>query len=358
MDRIEYQNNNAGNAMNVHRHLATTKTDKELIAMTNEPIPQKTDEVNKNVLTKKEIKNLKMKEWKRANPDKVAASSLRYRIKHKEKIRVALATWYKKNKLESSVKSKKYRELNKDRLKAVAKKYQELHKEEIKEKQKVRRELNKDKIKADKKKYRDKHREEINRRDREKRLLNPEKYKAYAKKGYEKNKEKIKETVRKYRTANPEKISAAKKLWVPKNPEKYKETRKKWRKENPEKVKATRKRHELTIGYKINHSMRRSIGLSIKGNKNGRKWEDLVGFTFAQFKKHMEKQFTDGMTWENHGAWHIDHILPKSKFNFEKPEDEDFKKCWALKNLQPLWAVENLKKHAKLSKHLQPSLIF
>ena len=49
---------------------------------------------------------------------------------------------------------------------------------------------------------------------------------------------------------------------------------------------------------------------------------------------------------------------PFSVFNFEKPEDADFKKAWALKNLRPLWKVANLSKGAKLKKAFQPSLVF
>lgn len=55
-------------------------------------------------------------------------------------------------------------------------------------------------------------------------------------------------------------------------------------------------------------------------------------------------------------GWHIDHKIPKSAFNFETPEDIDFKRCWALKNLQPLWAAENIKKHDRVDKPFQPSL--
>jgi len=64
------------------------------------------------------------------------------------------------------------------------------------------------------------------------------------------------------------------------------------------------------------------------------------------------------MAWGNIDKWHIDHKTPIAAFNFEKPEDEDFKKCWALENLQPLWAKENMKKHKKLVKPVQQSLIF
>ena len=66
----------------------------------------------------------------------------------------------------------------------------------------------------------------------------------------------------------------------------------------------------------------------------------------------------NGMTWETHGkyGWHIDHKIPISAFNFESPKDLDFKKCWALINLQPMWAKENIRKGAKVEKPFQPSL--
>jgi 5-methylcytosine-specific restriction endonuclease McrA len=64
------------------------------------------------------------------------------------------------------------------------------------------------------------------------------------------------------------------------------------------------------------------------------------------------------MTWENYGSeWHLDHKIPLSVHNFTKPEHSDFKKAWSLKNLQPLWAEDNLKKNAKLNKPFQPSLL-
>ncbi|MFW5903050.1 MAG: HNH endonuclease signature motif containing protein, partial [archaeon] len=65
--------------------------------------------------------------------------------------------------------------------------------------------------------------------------------------------------------------------------------------------------------------------------------EDLVGYTFNELKEHLENQFTDKMNWGNYGDyWEIDHIKPKSSFDFEKPEDQEFKDCWSLDNLQPL----------------------
>ena len=63
------------------------------------------------------------------------------------------------------------------------------------------------------------------------------------------------------------------------------------------------------------------------------------------------------MTWENYGKWHLEHKIPISVHNFTRSGHEDFKRCWALKNLQPMWAIENFEKHDKLTKHFQPSLL-
>ena len=108
---------------------------------------------------------------------------------------------------------------------------------------------------------------------------------------------------------------------------------------------------------KINMRMRVSIGKALKGNKLNRKWAELVGYNAEKLKKHLEKLFLPGMGWHNYGKWHIDHIIPKSKFNYKNPEDPDFKRCWALNNLQPLWARDNLVKHDRLDSPMQPSLL-
>lgn len=83
---------------------------------------------------------------------------------------------------------------------------------------------------------------------------------------------------------------------------------------------------------------------------------EKIGYSIEALKRHLEKQFLPGMTWENYGKWHIDHIIPKAAFNIESVNDIDFKRCWALKNLRPLWAHDNCSKRDTLEKPFQPSL--
>ncbi|MFA5256285.1 MAG: hypothetical protein WC419_06305 [Candidatus Omnitrophota bacterium] len=110
---------------------------------------------------------------------------------------------------------------------------------------------------------------------------------------------------------------------------------------------------------KLSNSIRSRIWGSIKKNtKAGRRWESLVGYTVEQLQKHIEKQFKPGMAWGNYGSyWHIDHKVPIAVFNYERPEDIDFRLCWSLKNLQPLEATKNITKGAKIEGSFQPSLL-
>lgn len=103
---------------------------------------------------------------------------------------------------------------------------------------------------------------------------------------------------------------------------------------------------------RLNHNMSCTVEAVLNGAKNRRSWELLVGYSAKELKNHLEKQFKDGMTWDNYGRWHVDHIIPKSYFEFDKPEDEGFQRCWALSNLQPLWGNDNCSKGAKVPPHL------
>lgn len=170
------------------------------------------------------------------------------------------------------------------------------------------------------------------------------------------------ETLRKWRRGHPSKAAEERKKWRLSHPDKVKDDIRKWRENNPDRMKL----HALTA-YKKNistprgrllNSIRNGIAHSLRGSKNGKRWEVIVGYTFEKLRASLEKRFKEGMTWENYGSyWHVDHKIPVAAFNFEKPEDLDFKRCWALKNLQPLEAKKNLSKGAKIERPFQPALL-
>jgi len=113
-------------------------------------------------------------------------------------------------------------------------------------------------------------------------------------------------------------------------------------------------RRKQDIRYRIHDAVSSNIYEALKKNKNGRSWEKLVGFTLTDLMIHLQKLFQSGMSWKNYGKWHIDHIIPRSKFHFKSADDPEFKKCWTLSNLQPLWAADNIRKwvHRVLPNHL------
>lgn len=109
---------------------------------------------------------------------------------------------------------------------------------------------------------------------------------------------------------------------------------KKWRANNPER--------------RLSKSIAVRMWYSLKGKKHHKHWEDLVGYNLEQLKSHLESKFLPGMTWDNYGKWHVDHVKPVSSFQITSYYCADFKKCWSLDNLQPLWASDNKSKYNKL----------
>lgn len=88
--------------------------------------------------------------------------------------------------------------------------------------------------------------------------------------------------------------------------------------------------------------MRARIYASVRGRTKS--WRLMTPYTVQELRDHLERQFTDGMSWENIGKWEIDHIVPVKAFNIKKECDEEFNACWALSNLRPMWKPDNRKK--------------
>jgi hypothetical protein len=124
-----------------------------------------------------------------------------------------------------------------------------------------------------------------------------------------------------------------------------------------ESAKRASKRRSISK-YRLHSNISGAINASLTEKKNGRRWESLVGYTLDNLVKHLEKQFTKGMHWDNYGlkGWTIDHIIPVSAFNYKTANDMDFHRCWTLSNLRPMWLPDNVRKSNKVDKPFQPSL--
>lgn len=130
------------------------------------------------------------------------------------------------------------------------------------------------------------------------------------------------------------------------------EQKKAYNKERNDKYKAYRlvyhrNRMKTNTNYMVRHKISGRIRTALKegyGEKSRTSCLEYIGCSIPQLRKHLESQFTDGMTWDNHGEWHIDHIKPCAAFDLSN-EDEQLQ-CFHYSNVQPLWADDNLKKGA------------
>ena len=100
--------------------------------------------------------------------------------------------------------------------------------------------------------------------------------------------------------------------------------------------------------YKMSMNVRHRLNefLNLKRLTKKNKTFEMVGCTPAELKIYLEKKFEPGMTWWNHSpkGWHIDHIIPLSNAK----NYEDIVKLMHYKNLQPMWAKENISKSNKI----------
>jgi len=95
---------------------------------------------------------------------------------------------------------------------------------------------------------------------------------------------------------------------------------------------------------RIRNSVAARMWAALKGRSDGALFSRL-GYSSADLVAHLERRFSDGMSWENYGKWHVDHVRPCASFDLSDPDQ--FSECWGLANLAPLWASDNIKKGAK-----------
>lgn len=151
-----------------------------------------------------------------------------------------------------------------------------------------------------------------------------------------KRKEQNKNRTEKFRKNNPHKISEySRKYRYGKNRENY-----------LAKKRERNKEYYKNVNYKLGQLLRYKLWISLKTQKVKKENSALsfLGCSKEELIQHLESQFSEGMTWENWSlnGWHIDHIRPISSFDLSDPAQ--VKECFHYSNLQPLWAIDNLKK--------------
>lgn len=217
---------------------------------------------------------------------------------------------------------KAYCDLNKAYIKRKCNECYKLNKDSIRDRKKIYYENNKWKILAQKKIY-----------NKENKLLIKEKRAAY----YESNKQLIINKVSVYKRNNRDSIN--------------------------ERERARRKNDPI---FKIRESLRSTIKSALRGKKNNLSINNFLNYSMIELKQHIENKFESWMSWNNQGlynkktwddndqstwTWQLDHIIPQSDSPYTSMEDDNFKRCWALDNLRPYSAKQNIIDGASRIRH-------
>jgi len=180
-------------------------------------------------------------------------------------------------------------------------------------------------------------------------VIREAKKKEYHKKWYLKNKQLKKEYDIKYRREIYNKVRRERRKNDSEYREKINEFLKEYSKRPEQKIKRNKYlKNKLKVdhNYKIIHTIRVRIRDVLKGHSKSDSTINMLGCTINELWKHLESTFKPGMTRENHGLWHVDHIRPCASFDLTKPKEQF--KCFHYSNLQALWAKENLLKRDKI----------
>jgi hypothetical protein len=145
-----------------------------------------------------------------------------------------------------------------------------------------------------------------------------------------------------WRKEHPDAVSAGYKRWYETHRAQRHDTKSQWRAANIEHIRSyEHKRLASNTNARIAHALRRRLRSAIKANRAGSAVTDL-GCTIDDLCIYLHAKFVSGMTWENYGEWHIDHIIPLSAFDLT--DRAQFLRACHYTNLQPLWASDNLRK--------------
>lgn len=222
-------------------------------------------------------------------------------------------------------------------IKARAKAHHSANREKHNELGRAWHHANKEKANAASRAYQKSHKNEASERSRAWRKKNESTLKERDHAKYLKRRDAVLKRNKEYVSENREKTAAYRKEYGQKNRVKIRAQIQSW---------YMNKRH-TEPAFRILCALRRRITHAIKGHNKSARTVALLGCTVDAFMAHLEKQFIAGMTWENYGKWHIDHIRPCALYDFSDPAQQ--RACFHFTNMQPLWGEVNQSKGARLT---------
>lgn len=198
--------------------------------------------------------------------------------------------------------------------------------------------------------------------------------KAWDKQYYLKNKEKVAAVHKLYVENNKDTIALYKKQYYLDHKEEKKEYDSQYRENNREKIREYsndwhQEKYENDISFKLKEVISSNIrNYLVRNNssKNKKSCLKFLDYTVQKLKEHLESLFEPWMSWNNYGkynalswndnddttwTWNIDHIIPQHDLPYTNMEDDNFKKCWALSNLRPYSAKQNILDGTRRTRH-------
>lgn len=172
-----------------------------------------------------------------------------------------------------------------------------------------------------------------------------EENKAYYQERYRSNKKTILIQNKEWNKQNKDKTDKHKLKFYQNNPSYHKE----YLRDNKEKiVKNRRSREKLRRKtdplFKLKNNYRNRLYDYYRGTNRSKRSEEIIGLSWTKFKKYIEAKFLQGMTWDNYGEWHIDHIIPLCSAS----SNDQLEKLFHYSNCQPLWGRDNISKGGKI----------
>jgi hypothetical protein len=201
----------------------------------------------------------------------------------------------------------------------------------------------------------------VKERSRNWRQANPEKAREASSRVKEKNKEKISAQQKAWRAANIERLLMESRATYAANREEMAEKSRAWRVSNLGKVAAAKLKHYHAVQkhkpeFKAAEAARRALKRTLNrtGQDKSKRTTSALGYDFERLRSHLEKNFSEGMSWDNYGEWHVDHVIPIAemiRLGVTCPKTIN-----ALKNLMPRWAGENISKGDRFELAMQPAM--